>query len=72
MDMERRAKEINSIMTADTGYGFTTAQITFEEDATVWGAFIIPKDHFNDDFFKKESSKDDFFENDNSNEDVFD
>ena len=46
MDMERRAKEINSIMTADTGYGFKTAQITFEENTTVWGAFIIPKDHF--------------------------
>jgi len=48
MDMERRAKEINSIMTADTGYGLTTAQITFEEDTTVGGAFIIPKDHFAD------------------------
>ena len=46
MDMERRAKEINSIMTADTGSGFKTAQVTFEESTTAWGAFIIPKDTF--------------------------
>ena len=45
--MERRAKEINSIMTADTGYGFTTAEVTLESDTMfASGTFIIPKDYF--------------------------
>lgn len=42
----RRDIEIDSILATDTGYGLKTAQITFEEDTAVGGAFIIPKDTF--------------------------
>lgn len=44
MDMQRRAIEINSIMTVDTGYGFKTAQMTLAEATTMVGSFIVPKD----------------------------